>query len=98
MVCSGSPLSRFTEGRHADVARRGRVVTEEVYAQASTRQEGVPARRAHDLGGGRRKRKGAHALVAFWSSILFSYARRAAVLPESVTIWKVVYRYQDAIL
>jgi len=30
--------------------------------------------------------------------ILFSDAKRAAILPESVTVWKIVYRYQDAVL
>ena len=37
MVGSGFPFAQATEGRHVDVlARRGRMVTEEVYAQAST--------------------------------------------------------------
>lgn len=37
MVRSGSPLAQAMEGMHVDVrARRGRGVTEEVYAQAST--------------------------------------------------------------
>jgi hypothetical protein len=37
MVGSGFPLAQATEGRHVDILPRpGRMVTEEVYAQAST--------------------------------------------------------------
>jgi hypothetical protein len=49
------------------------------------------------LGGGRREGKGAPALVAIRLSFFISYTKRAAVLPESVTIWKAIYRHQDAV-
>src|SRR6266403_719137 len=32
------------------------------------------------------------------SSNFFSYAKRAVILPESVTIWKIVHRHQDPFL
>ena len=67
-------------------------------ARVSTRQVGRCTNEAPTQSGrwtARRKRCG---WKNHYGAVIFSYAGRAAILPEPVVIREVVYRYQDVVL
>ena len=90
MVRFGS-RSRVVEGMHVDLTgHRGSV-------HASTHQVGRYINEVHTrFGRWMARRKRCARLVALVVSF-FSYTKRAVILPESVTVWKIVYRHQDTL-